>query len=819
MAIFKEDIVAVELQSGTIQRSFLNHSIGSGDKMANRFGVSLFRNGEPVSAESATVAGVFMAPDGNNYAISETGWPGSTGKDGNTAWVQLPEICYAVPGQFCLAIKLSGGSVEGTMRIVDGVVADTGETGAVVPTSTIPTTEDIIEAYEEAIESVGKAVRFDVEQSLTSAQKKQARENIDVENIANSFLKRSGDSVTDLNALYEPGWYSIPASAAVSNIPEPSGTVGQRIVVIYPVPSGDTPTSASLRMMEYVNFTTGVRARRLYVSGAWQNWENEFAFNPNPSLDLDDFFRNGWYVIPSAEDELLNSPEPDGTTGQRQIYVFAQEKANANTYRFMYYTNAATGVMAVRLYTNNAWGSWMPMTDYHGFIADGTDLNTLYENGWYTVATASGLTNAPEETGTQGQRIVWIMAASAKPGSGTLRYMFYYNKATEVFATRLYVSGAWQDWTISWSMIRELQEGDDLDDLYRNGWYMTGSTRHYLHTPESDTTVGRRQIYIFSRNKPASTTYRVMYYINIDTQVTAYRLFASGAWGRWTRDDWTSRTRSQIFTPAAQAGQGENTGDLLRVMSYNVARYNNNTETYLPDGKLFNLRKVVGQINADIIAVQEDLGTIDGSSKSSHDYIYKPQYPYQYRDGAWANLIYSKHPASTSGRVKYTQYGGQYRGIEYAVFDIGAKKVLVCSSHTSWNDTGDGGESPEAVAVRKAQYEELFGWVTGQNTMTDYTTSAAVSVPAHTHCIICMDGNSATDDDKDNLTETASDNDFILGNGGAMGWFITNPYTEHCLDQIAVSDNIIINNIESYGDLFNRLYSDHVPVAADLTLL
>ena len=39
------------------------------------------------------------------------------------------------------------------------------------------------------------------------------------------------------------------------------------------------------------------------------------------------------------------------------------------------------------------------------------------------------------------------------------------------------------------------------------------------------------------------------------------------------------------------------------------------------------------------------------------------------------------------------------------------------------------------------------------------------------------------------------------------------------IDCIFVSPNIIINNIEAYGDLFGKLYSDHVPVVADLTLL
>lgn len=178
MAFYREDIVSIELESGTVFRSFLNHTLGSGDQKANRFGVRLFRGGEPVSAESATVTGLFMAPDGTRYVISETSFPGSTGKEGNKAYVQLPPVCYAVTGQFTLAIKLTGGGVEGTMRIVDGTVDETGEDGAVVPTSTIPTTAEIIEAYEEAVAVMGGSVRFDATQSLTSTEKATARENI-----------------------------------------------------------------------------------------------------------------------------------------------------------------------------------------------------------------------------------------------------------------------------------------------------------------------------------------------------------------------------------------------------------------------------------------------------------------------------------------------------------------------------------------------------------------------------------------------------------------------------------------------------------------
>lgn len=193
MALYKEDFVDIELETGNIHRAFLNHTIGSGDILANRFGVRLFRNGEPVNVESAVVSGVFMAPDGTNYAINETSFPGSTWKSGNAAAVSLPGICYAASGQFCLAIKLSGGSVNSTVRIVDGTVCETGEAGAVVPTSTIPTTEEIIAAYEEAVEVIGGSVRFDVSQSLSTSEKAKARGNIDA--VSTSELSAADDQL------------------------------------------------------------------------------------------------------------------------------------------------------------------------------------------------------------------------------------------------------------------------------------------------------------------------------------------------------------------------------------------------------------------------------------------------------------------------------------------------------------------------------------------------------------------------------------------------------------------------------------------------
>lgn len=147
MAIYKEDIIDVELTGGKIHRSFMSHSIGAGDEQANRFGVRVFRNGEPVDMSGSTCAGYFIRSTGDTVPITGT-------VNGNVAWVELPAACYAYEGQFALAIKVSGNNATGTMRIVDGVVMNTATDTAVDPGRIIPSIETLIEAINEAVESI-----------------------------------------------------------------------------------------------------------------------------------------------------------------------------------------------------------------------------------------------------------------------------------------------------------------------------------------------------------------------------------------------------------------------------------------------------------------------------------------------------------------------------------------------------------------------------------------------------------------------------------------------------------------------------------------
>lgn len=143
MANYREDILDIELENGNLHRNFMRHTIGSGDALANRFGVRVFRHGEPVQL-SGTCAGYFIRSD-------ETTIPITNGViDGNVAYVTLISTCYAVEGIFSLAIKISSGGETVTLRIVDGMVSRTSTDIAVDPGTILPSIEDLITAIDEA---------------------------------------------------------------------------------------------------------------------------------------------------------------------------------------------------------------------------------------------------------------------------------------------------------------------------------------------------------------------------------------------------------------------------------------------------------------------------------------------------------------------------------------------------------------------------------------------------------------------------------------------------------------------------------------------
>lgn len=148
MALSMVNIAPVDLADGGMAyRSPVMMAIGEGDILADRIGVDVLRNGEPVDLTDVLCTGYFIRPDGGTVVIEGVAI-------GNRAYVDLPQACYAYEGQFSLAVKLTGGSVTGTMRIVDGVVRRTTTDTTVDPGTLVPSIEDLIQAIEDATASI-----------------------------------------------------------------------------------------------------------------------------------------------------------------------------------------------------------------------------------------------------------------------------------------------------------------------------------------------------------------------------------------------------------------------------------------------------------------------------------------------------------------------------------------------------------------------------------------------------------------------------------------------------------------------------------------
>lgn len=159
MANYREDIVDIELAAGQLHRTFANHMLGEGDENCQRYGVRLFRNGEPENITGASAVGYFIRPDSETVVL--TG-----GVSGNMAWVELEKSCFMVEGTFTLSIKITGTDITNTLRVVDGTIVDTVKGSMIDPGNVIPSLSDytdLAEAIEEAAESI-EGITIDVSQ-------------------------------------------------------------------------------------------------------------------------------------------------------------------------------------------------------------------------------------------------------------------------------------------------------------------------------------------------------------------------------------------------------------------------------------------------------------------------------------------------------------------------------------------------------------------------------------------------------------------------------------------------------------------------------
>lgn len=150
MAIFHTDIADIDLQTGTVHRSFAQRTISAGDAGAYEYGVRVWNGGQPQTLRDATCEGYFIRADGVTLVIEGVA-------SGQFARVMLPEAAHAVEGNFTLTIRLSHAGITGAMRIIDGTVIRSTTDTIADPEAAIPSLAEltaIIGQAEDAADTV-----------------------------------------------------------------------------------------------------------------------------------------------------------------------------------------------------------------------------------------------------------------------------------------------------------------------------------------------------------------------------------------------------------------------------------------------------------------------------------------------------------------------------------------------------------------------------------------------------------------------------------------------------------------------------------------
>lgn len=160
MAIYRTDFVDVDLRNG-MNRTYWNHQVGEADKAGDVFGCRILNGGEEEDLTGVTVIGYFTRKDQTTVTINGT-------RNGSRIYVTLPKSCYAVEGNFQLAIKMVTDDRTVTARIVEGTVIDTAIGALVDPGDVIPSLADYTQLVEDAEAAAEEVALFSITETLIS---------------------------------------------------------------------------------------------------------------------------------------------------------------------------------------------------------------------------------------------------------------------------------------------------------------------------------------------------------------------------------------------------------------------------------------------------------------------------------------------------------------------------------------------------------------------------------------------------------------------------------------------------------------------------
>lgn len=199
MAVYLTEI-PVDLALPPMQHP-MPHQFAMGDNNAYTITSLLYDSRTPdMELLDGTVSGELVRPDGETVAL--TGEKGDEVRvinadqggmcNATPCSVTLPQACFAYPGRVTLTIKLTDGTTITQALSMSAVVVRTSTDVVVDPGDVVPdigalqaaaaealeAADDATDAAADARAAASSAVRYDTAQSLTVAQKAQARGNI-----------------------------------------------------------------------------------------------------------------------------------------------------------------------------------------------------------------------------------------------------------------------------------------------------------------------------------------------------------------------------------------------------------------------------------------------------------------------------------------------------------------------------------------------------------------------------------------------------------------------------------------------------------------
>ena len=574
------------------------------------------------------------------------------------------------------------------------------------------------------------------------------------------------------------------------------------------------PDIVATWLSEHITPTTPAIDNTLSVSGAGADakvvgdlFKETIHLQTSIDTDLDDYTNVGYYLLDTA---VNYTHSPIGNNTRRTLLVFKRSGVYCQIMFGTSASDATVDTIYIRHYADNTWGDWHNLYSYtfqdrNVSTITSNDLDNATAVGSYVLTNSVNYSNCP--VGINNRRVLLVYKHS-----GVVAQYLYAGSGVNRIFVRWYASNSWGDWFELYDFAMKGNDtstitDNDLNNATRVGYYVLSYSTSYTNSPITGSE--RKVLWVTTSG---SQIQQIMYTFE-KTQLIYSRFYTSGSgWSKWKEVSVKSDDVMVSNIVNSEAHITHETAGELSIMTYNVANWNKDTSTYINDDRIQNVRRMLNENYCDIVCCQEDKEYIDNSSKKPLDYIFRHALS---KLGSTTATVYSS--ISHTSQVALDMAGDNNRVVRLMYYMINNKKVAVLNLHATSHVGDTDHASPENVAQRLVEYTSVHNFVNGTGTLKNHSTQEDVSFANDVdYTIICGDFNTITVDDRTNIQTVFSD--MKLLNGGWLGWMKTVPESEFTCDNIIVSSNVGIKEVHVLDSWYDKLYSDHVPMFARLTL-